>query len=125
MVLELIILYFQIYESCFGAEVVKEIRREMKAACAKCSSMSNERAPPPLVQPQGMYPGHISNRPPMPELGESLQEQVPVHQNEIPMGQMIPVNMQGQVVQDRPNIDLGKLQQAIMAATYYQQVRES
>ncbi|XP_017777220.1 PREDICTED: uncharacterized protein LOC108563138 [Nicrophorus vespilloides] len=34
----------KIYESCFGADVVKQIRKEMKAACAKCASYE---APPP------------------------------------------------------------------------------
>lgn len=28
------------YESCFGSEVVKEVRQEMKAACAKCAGVS-------------------------------------------------------------------------------------
>jgi len=30
----------QVYESCFGSEVVKEVRQEMKAACAKCAGVS-------------------------------------------------------------------------------------
>jgi hypothetical protein len=29
-----------VYESCFGADVVKEVRQEMKAACAKCAGVS-------------------------------------------------------------------------------------
>jgi len=29
-----------VYESCFGSEVVKEVRQEMKAACAKCAGVS-------------------------------------------------------------------------------------
>lgn len=31
--------YFQVYESCFGPEVVKEVRKEMKLATAKCSGI--------------------------------------------------------------------------------------
>jgi hypothetical protein len=30
----------QVYESCFGSDVVKEVRQEMKAACAKCAGVS-------------------------------------------------------------------------------------
>lgn len=31
--------HFQMYESCFGPEAVKEIRKEMKIALAKCSGV--------------------------------------------------------------------------------------
>nr|CAD7571869.1 unnamed protein product [Timema californicum] len=30
----------KVYESCLGPDVVKEVRKEMKAACAKCSGVS-------------------------------------------------------------------------------------
>lgn len=30
----------QVYESCFGPEVVKEVRKEMKLATAKCTGLS-------------------------------------------------------------------------------------
>jgi hypothetical protein len=40
----------QVYESCFGSDVVKEVRQEMKAACAKCAGVSatapGQAAPP-------------------------------------------------------------------------------
>ena len=40
------------YESCFGSEVVKEVRQEMKAACAKCTGVSvtapGQAVPSPL-----------------------------------------------------------------------------
>ncbi|XP_041973627.1 uncharacterized protein LOC121729239 [Aricia agestis] len=44
----------KIYESCFGAEVVKQIRKEMKEAYAKCSAPSFDEPPnqqniPPIL----------------------------------------------------------------------------
>ncbi|KAF7287190.1 uncharacterized protein LOC143194162 isoform X1 [Rhynchophorus ferrugineus] len=39
----------KIYESCFGPDVVRQIRHEMKAACAKCASYE---APPTTPAPQ-------------------------------------------------------------------------
>lgn len=38
--------YPQIYESCFGPEVVKQIRKEMKAACMKCAAYEPPTLPP-------------------------------------------------------------------------------
>ncbi|XP_066155467.1 uncharacterized protein [Euwallacea fornicatus] len=38
----------KIYESCFGPEVVRQIRKEMKNACAKCATY--EAPPPPTTQ---------------------------------------------------------------------------
>ncbi|KAK9879761.1 hypothetical protein WA026_006823 [Henosepilachna vigintioctopunctata] len=40
----------KIYESCFGQEVVKQIRKEMKAACAKCASFDEPPPSPPSVE---------------------------------------------------------------------------
>ncbi|XP_025830590.1 uncharacterized protein LOC112904564 [Agrilus planipennis] len=45
----------KIYESCFGSEVVKQIRKEMKAACLKCASYYDQASsasptPPPSTQ---------------------------------------------------------------------------
>ncbi|PSN39312.1 hypothetical protein C0J52_15573 [Blattella germanica] len=41
----------KVYESCFGPDVVKEVRQEMKAACAKCAGVSatapGQAVPPP------------------------------------------------------------------------------
>lgn len=48
----------KIYESCFGEEVVRQIRQELKRACAKCSTPEvpilppNQQAPPPEEKPQ-------------------------------------------------------------------------
>ncbi|XP_066998552.2 uncharacterized protein [Anabrus simplex] len=42
----------KVYESCFGPDVVKEVRKEMRAACAKCAAMSTpkpEGAPAPAT----------------------------------------------------------------------------
>lgn len=41
----------KIYESCFGSEVVKQIRKEMKAACAKCASYELPQMAPPTERP--------------------------------------------------------------------------
>lgn len=49
----------KIYESCFGPEVVKQIRKEMKAACAKCALLeSSPTPPPPPVQDSGNGPSN-------------------------------------------------------------------
>lgn len=48
MFLQIKLHFFQIYESCFGEEVVKQIRKEMKAACAKCAALET----PPVVPQQ-------------------------------------------------------------------------
>lgn len=44
----------QVYESCLGSDVVKEVRQEMKAACAKCAGVSATapgQAAPAVVEP--------------------------------------------------------------------------
>ncbi|XP_021934296.1 transcription elongation factor SPT5-like [Zootermopsis nevadensis] len=44
----------KVYESCFGSDVVKEVRQEMKAACAKCAGVSATapgQAVPSLAEP--------------------------------------------------------------------------
>ncbi|GLV37913.1 hypothetical protein CBL_06385 [Carabus blaptoides fortunei] len=46
----------KIYESCFGSDVVKQIRQEMKAACAKCASMESPITPPAPLQEHTMIP---------------------------------------------------------------------
>ncbi|XP_072387274.1 uncharacterized protein [Diabrotica undecimpunctata] len=59
----------KIYESCFGEEVVRQIRQELKKACAKCSSLEappnapvtvssvpEERPPHPLQEAAGQHP---------------------------------------------------------------------
>ncbi|XP_044266373.1 uncharacterized protein LOC123012485 isoform X1 [Tribolium madens] len=49
----------KIYESCFGQEVVKQIRKEMRAACAKCSALETPPAPeqkPPNKNEENQFP---------------------------------------------------------------------
>ncbi|XP_074027053.1 uncharacterized protein [Leptinotarsa decemlineata] len=41
----------KIYESCFGDEVVKQIRKEMKQACAKCANMDSPTYTAPTYAP--------------------------------------------------------------------------
>ncbi|ENN79515.1 uncharacterized protein LOC109534792 isoform X1 [Dendroctonus ponderosae] len=41
----------KIYESCFGPEVVRQIRKEMKAACLKCATYEAPAAPATTAAP--------------------------------------------------------------------------
>lgn len=78
----------KIYESCFGGEVVRQIRKEMKAACAKCALYE---APPPST--------------PAP----------PVSTEETAQGDSQPPSANSVFQNANPGIDVEKLHQAIMA----------
>ncbi|XP_045471460.1 uncharacterized protein LOC123678469 [Harmonia axyridis] len=70
----------KIYESCFGSEVVKQIRKEMKAACAKCASFETPQMALPTERPLP------TNMPPqeMPhESGNTLYQQQPFDQEKL------------------------------------------
>jgi hypothetical protein len=57
----------QVYESCFGSDVVKEVRQEMKAACAKCAGVSATapgQAVPPPAEPSDKRKAAVSAVPP-------------------------------------------------------------
>lgn len=54
----LLLLNLQIYESCFGPEVVKQIRKEMKVACLKCASYE-----PPMYPTEEAEPSAPPQRP--------------------------------------------------------------
>ncbi|XP_018571112.1 uncharacterized protein LOC108910840 isoform X2 [Anoplophora glabripennis] len=61
----------KIYESCFGEDVVKQIRKELKLACAKCASLSPPSEAPtttphPEEKPQEDHIGPNSNAVPQP-----------------------------------------------------------
>ncbi|KAJ8942855.1 hypothetical protein NQ314_009917, partial [Rhamnusium bicolor] len=74
-----------IYESCFGEDVVKQIRREMKLACAKCASLDV----PPTIPPTTAAP----------------PEEKPQEDGSGP----------NSVYQSQPTFDAEKLHQAILA----------
>ncbi|XP_047108232.1 uncharacterized protein LOC124777023 [Schistocerca piceifrons] len=46
----------KVYESCFGADVVREVRQEMRAACAKCASMAHGSPAPAAAQQEARPP---------------------------------------------------------------------
>lgn len=83
------------YESCFGSEVVREVRKEMKMANAKCNGMAQS----------GIYPSNIG--------GNILKNPIALiiqsnkHQND---NLYSPEHLKSQT---SSNIDLNKLQQAI------------
>lgn len=83
----------QIYESCFGEEVVKQIRKEMKAACAKCAVLET-----PVIMPQ---PRPTTTPPPPPP-----QE---IHKHD---GFADPENT---IYANQQTFDADKLHQAILA----------
>lgn len=54
----------KIYESCFGPDVVRQIRQEMKVACAKCASYElpvTTPAPPPSSTTEEPHQNDASN----------------------------------------------------------------
>lgn len=56
------ICHFQIYESCFGDEVVRQIRKEMLQACAKCQQIDSPQPPMPEEKPledEGQNPNAV------------------------------------------------------------------
>ncbi|XP_052121281.1 uncharacterized protein LOC113215864 [Frankliniella occidentalis] len=95
----------KVYESCFGPEVVREVRQEMRAASAKCQ----ERGPPlpPGGLPPGLaWPGGHGGGPSLDRL-DRPQPQPIRHQRPQPHQQ--PQQQQQQ------QADSSRLQQALMA----------
>ncbi|XP_047521174.1 uncharacterized protein LOC125060346 [Pieris napi] len=99
----------KIYESCFGAEVVKQIRREMKEAYAKCSSppsfeeTPNQQIPSILFGklPPGfaMDPNTQTITKPSPDgAGQNQENELPNHEKlhvqKIPLSQLLPLRSQ-------------------------------
>ncbi|XP_022122942.2 uncharacterized protein LOC110998550 [Pieris rapae] len=99
----------KIYESCFGAEVVKQIRREMKEAYAKCSSppsfeeTPNQQIPSILFGklPPGfaMDPNTQTITKPSPDgAGQNQEHELPNHEKlhvqKIPLSQLLPLRSQ-------------------------------
>lgn len=66
--------FFQIYESCFGEEVVRQIRQEMIQACAKCVETS---APPPPIHEEKPPERPQEEEGPNPNQGQFDPEKMP------------------------------------------------
>ncbi|KAL1513383.1 hypothetical protein ABEB36_002802 [Hypothenemus hampei] len=81
----------KIYESCFGPDVVRQIRKEMKAACAKCASFETPPPPLPTQLPQATTEGPSQD-----------EAQSPGANSVFPNG-------------NAPGFDMEKFNQAIMA----------
>lgn len=93
------------YENCFGPEVVKEVRKEMKIATAKCNGNMPMSVPTPsmgslklAVAPSSLH--EFSNH-------QQQQQQQP---------QSKPLQQEDSLFsKTQPSIDITKLQQAILA----------
>lgn len=98
---------------------MKEIRREMKGACAKCAAMS-ERPPQPAPQRPQSHPMYNGRIPPMAIAIGNIQhhprpndgQDINVQNNEIPPHPLGPINLP--LIPDQGNLDQEKLQQPIM-----------
>jgi hypothetical protein len=66
-----------VYESCFGDEVVREVRDEMRAAAARCAGAAPMHPPGTTVNPEHANPGQD----PLAEIG--LRPQRPSQQEAI------------------------------------------
>ncbi|XP_056645868.1 uncharacterized protein LOC130451094 [Diorhabda sublineata] len=80
----------KIYESCFGEQVVKQIRQELKKACAKCSSF--EETP--------FIPNPI---PPTPELKPQTPQEVPGYNSAFPQSSIEAEKLHQAILAFRPN----------------------
>lgn len=100
----------QVYESCLGPDVVKEVRKEMKLATAKCTGLSTaplkiQHFDPP--QHQTMTSASLTKTQP----GNSQMHKIQVH-NKPSTPAPVPAHTTEAAT---PNFDLNKLQQVIMS----------
>lgn len=96
--------FTQVYENCFGPEVVKEVRREMKIATAKCNGNMPMSVPTPNMGSLKLAMGPISTH----EFG-NIHHQQPQQQHQTKPQEEAPFS------KTQPSIDISKLQQAILA----------
>lgn len=89
------------YENCFGPEVVKEVRKEMKIATAKCNGNMPMSVPTPSIGSLKLAAGPIDG--PQEFSGGSSHHQQHNGQEETAFSKT------------QPSIDISKLQQAILA----------
>jgi hypothetical protein len=92
-----------VYENCFGQEVIKEVRKEMKIATAKCNGNIPMSVPTPSIGSLKLAMGPISAH----EFG-SIHQQQQQHQTK-------PQEETPYSKTQQPSIDISKLQQAILA----------
>lgn len=95
--------HFQVYENCFGPEVVKEVRKEMKIATAKCNGNMPMSVPTPNIGSLKLAAGSLDS---VHEFGGNPHNQK--HKQ---------TNIQDETTFSKmqPSIDINKLQQAILA----------
>lgn len=93
------------YENCFGQEVVKEVRKEMKIATAKCNGNMPMSVPTPSIGSLKLAMGPISAH----EFG-SIH-----HHQQQQQHQTKPQEEASYSKTQQPSIDISKLQQAILA----------
>ncbi|XP_050540809.1 uncharacterized protein LOC126905290 [Daktulosphaira vitifoliae] len=96
----------KIYETCFGPEVVKEVRKEMKIATAKCNGNMPMSVPTPTLASLKHALSQNAN----------AHEFVSHHQNK--------PNQEDAFGKNQPGFDLAKLQQAILSG-YNSHVKQS
>lgn len=90
----------QVYENCFGPDVVKEVRKEMKIATAKCNGNMPMSVPTPSMGSLKLAMGPTTS---MHEFSSTHQQHQANPQEEAPFSKT------------QPSIDITKLQQAILA----------
>lgn len=106
--------FLQVYESCFGPEVVKEVRKEMKMATAKCSGLMPSNSPTVMLTNKvGMQPPqtiHFHN-------AQITHSSSPVKVQSAPLkhtSTMVNLASSDSSKPAAPTFDLNKLQQAIL-----------
>lgn len=101
------------YENCFGPEVVKEVRKEMKIATAKCNGNMPMSVPTPVVGSLKLATAGSSNAH---EFSDGHHHQHHHHHHH-QQQQAKPVQQEdgSPFSKTQPSIDIVKLQQAILA----------
>ncbi|XP_014261933.1 uncharacterized protein LOC106674017 [Cimex lectularius] len=113
----------KVYESCFGQEVVKEVRMEMKAAASKCAGSGNGIQLGGAASHQTTNPQHNQIKQGIvTSTMHKIHHQKPHHSALVSSHESLPeaaaLHSDGQHQQQpnkQPTLDLAKLQEAIMA----------
>ncbi|XP_073981908.1 uncharacterized protein [Rhodnius prolixus] len=106
----------KVYEACFGQDVVKEVRMEMKAAASKCAGMV---APQPSKNPINIHGSSIDSftQHKNSQLQQHSQESLssPQGQESAPQAAALHSHAPNHEPPKTTTLDLNKLQQAILA----------
>jgi len=98
-----------VYENCFGPEVVKEVRKEMKIATAKCNGNMPMSVPTPSIGSLKVAMASNNGH----EFSNTLhQQQQQQHEHH---GKPTHEESSASFSKTQPSIDINKLQQAILA----------